>query len=270
MVKMKKFKRLFEFILLVAGIALFYRALSFADIRRLGVLYPAIVPWGWPVFLVYPFMCLWDVWGWKTAFTRQCAEKLKIPSLYAIRLAGEALNNVTPILDVGGEPLKIALVSRRFAVSKKDALSAGVIDRTALIFAEILFILAGLALSVFLLPLARRVFLALLSAVLLFMGFALVLFAAQKKGILKTLFGWMGHSFHESLEKADHGIRTFHTAERKRFRTAVAFHFIGWAAGSVVWAAVARTRRSARQMGNPRWRARSVAWLKPRAQRRQR
>lgn len=65
-------------------------------------------------------------------------------SLFLIRAAGEAVNTVTPLAYLGGEPLKASLL-RRLGISWSDGLASVVVAKTLTSFAYCLFIFLGLA-----------------------------------------------------------------------------------------------------------------------------
>ena len=172
----------------------------------------------WPAFFFYPFMSLWDVAAWKFAFGRQTAPQLRWKELFWIRLAGEALNNVTPFIDIGGEPLKIHLLVRRLGVSASSATSATVVARTSLLLSEAFFMLSGVVLSFWLIPMQARYrwqLTALLCAVCA--AFFVFLWAQQK--------GW--------LKKLSPEISGYYSGESRRFWKAVPLNSLGWVSGGV-------------------------------------
>ncbi|MBI4432519.1 MAG: flippase-like domain-containing protein [Candidatus Omnitrophica bacterium] len=143
----------FEILFFAIGLVLFWlviRATGFSNI--LFQLRQAQLS-AWPVFLIYPIVSLWDTAAWKLVFNPSWDEAIKIHELFVIRLAGEAVNNITPFLDIGGEPLKVYLVSKRFGVPASQAISAGLIAKTTLIASETVFILFGFGFFLFFIPL---------------------------------------------------------------------------------------------------------------------
>src|SRR3990167_8148338 len=119
-------KRFLQLILFLTGIILLSVVIKTVGFERLSVIFPALAGWGWTVFLLYPLMCFWDVLGWRILFDHQWIKKLRLWEFYWIRMAGEAVNNITPFIDVAGELLKVVLVEKRLNISKKSAAAAGV------------------------------------------------------------------------------------------------------------------------------------------------
>ncbi len=170
------------------------------------------------VFLFYPLMTLWDVAALKKVFVPEVSSKLSTFRLFLIRLAGEALNNVTPFMDVGGEPLKVHMLVKHLTLRPQQAVSAIVIARTSTLVSEAFFMLTGFFLSyaAMSLPFPSRVRLSctLLIVSAVFLGF---LWAQQ----------------HGSFQKYNTDIQEFYKKHGVRFWTAVFLNWMGWIAGGV-------------------------------------
>src|SRR5215475_5355716 len=95
----------------------------------------------WWILLPYGVGALCDCKGWACTL-RACGKTVSLYHLYLARLAGEAVNKLTPAGDIGGEPIKVYLL-KTLAVPTDKALASLVITRTALIAGQIIFILLG-------------------------------------------------------------------------------------------------------------------------------
>ena len=239
---MKHFKHTLEGVFFIAGMVLFGLVIQSVEPSRLSVLSSALSAKGWLVFAFYPFMCSWDVMGWKSVFAEVHRSKIRFRDLFTIRLAGEAVNNVTPIVDVGGEPLKVVLASKRFGIPKKSCLDSVIIGKTAIFLAEIFFVAAGVVLSFFLLPMPGQWRWGLVAGVCVFGLLVMFFIFAQKRGLFETFIQWLDvfefdprlfERFHIPFQQIDDEIVSFYSSEKGRFRTAVLFHTAGWFAGSV-------------------------------------
>src|SRR5512141_1640060 len=106
-----------------------------------------------------------------------------------MRTAGAAVNRTSLAGFVGGEPLKAHLL-RKHHVPMEEAFTSVIIAKTTMTIAEVLFILLGIALGVWLLggsaSSGRTVPAALLSVGLLAIGTAVFVFV-QRQG----LFTWL-------------------------------------------------------------------------------
>jgi len=86
-----------------------------------------------------------DTCGWRAVYARSSAAP-SFGRLYSIWLAGEAVNQATPVLPLGGEPVK-ALLIRTLGHSGTDAAASILSARTAMILAQVLFTLSALTLA---------------------------------------------------------------------------------------------------------------------------
>lgn len=88
--------------------------------------------------------------GWRTTITLK-----ELPfgfwPLLGSRLSGEAVNKITPIAPLGGEPLKAYLLMLRGLTAEKAILSV-ILSRYAMTVAQIGFILTGVVFALVLLP----------------------------------------------------------------------------------------------------------------------
>ena len=210
-------KKIFlEIVLFTAGAVLFVGILrhfgfeaTFSTLAKAG-------PGVFAVLLLYPFMSMFDVLSWRFCFGEAWVGRARFVSLFFIRLAGEALNNITPFIDIGGEPLKAHLCERHLGIPIASAVSSTVVSRTSLLLSEALFMFSGLALSFWLMPLETKsrweLVLALGVVCAAFLGF---LFVQQK----------------EWLRKLNPEIARHYADERPRFVRAVFFNCLGWIAG---------------------------------------
>ncbi len=170
------------------------------------------------VFLLYPAMCLPDVLSWQFSFAGEYKKRLRFGRLYSIRLAGEAVNNITPFIDIGGEPLKIHLAHRAFAVPAAAATASTVVARTSLLVSEALFMVLGVVLSFSFVPMDAQYRTAFSAALVCICGvFIFVLYVQQKD--------W--------LKKYNADIPRYYAAHAGRFWTAVALNTLGWTLGGV-------------------------------------
>ncbi|MFO0732033.1 MAG: lysylphosphatidylglycerol synthase domain-containing protein [Nitrospiraceae bacterium] len=101
------------------------------------------------VLLPSLLMYLLEAYGWRVTLG-DWADRLPFWRLWAIRTAGEVVNMTTPTAYVGGEPLK-ALLLKRHGVPMVEGMASVVTAKTTMTIAQILFILAGMALGFWLL-----------------------------------------------------------------------------------------------------------------------
>lgn len=239
---MEKIQNHAKVYLSIAGLFLFGWTIHSVGIEKLRVLGPALKGPGLLVMAIYPFVCFWDVWGWRVLFSRKWKSGVNFLELYAIRLAGEALNNITPFVDIGGEFLKVTLASKRFSLEKRKTLITVVMARTALFFSEIFFWIAGLSLIFFLFPVPRRWFFIFTGTIVGFLVLSAFISYFQKQGLFGTFIRWLEHlrinpevfdKFQVSLKEVDEEIAAFHSKKTVKFSKTIFLHFLGWVAGGV-------------------------------------
>lgn len=189
-----------------------------------------------PSFIMY----LIEAYGWKVTLGPS-AQHIPFWRLLAIRTAGEVVNMTTPTAYVGGEPLKAYLLKKDH-VSMVDGLASVVIAKTTMTIAEVLFILLGIVLTVWLLgdngSSGQTVAAALLSVGLLTFGTAAFVFV-QRKGLFTWILEFLRkiglriqflESREEKLRSLDRTILDFYTNHRPAFYTSTGLFFLGWMA----------------------------------------
>lgn len=148
---------------------------TFTQIRQVG--------WSFPSLLLPSLVMalLFSISWWSTL-----PPGVPFASTFLIRAAGEAVNTITPLAYLGGEPLKASLL-RRLGVPLTDGLASVVVTKTMTAFAYALFIFLGLACA---LPRTREFSSALLGGVGvgLFLALSvLALYYSQTRGLFSLL-----------------------------------------------------------------------------------
>jgi glycosyltransferase 2 family protein len=209
-----------------------------------GNIYDAAVQLG-PVALLVMLipsiiMYVIEAYGWKVTLG-PLGKDIPFWRVLAIRTAGEAVNMTTPSGYVGGEPLKASLL-RKHHVPMEEAYTSVIIAKTTMTIAEVLFILLGIALSVWLLggndSSGQTVAAALLSVGLLALGTAAFVFV-QRQGLCTWLLESLRKiglkiAYLEAREKQlrslDRAIFEFYRHKRPAFYTSTGLYFLGWMA----------------------------------------
>jgi uncharacterized protein (TIRG00374 family) len=184
-----------------------------------------------PMVLVYGLEAL----GWQLTLGKY-AHQVGFGRLFAIRMAGEAVNVTTPAAYVGGEPLKAYLL-KRYGVPIVEGLASVVTAKTAMTIAQVMFILVGVVLAFWLIGTSEDYLLATIFSVGLLV-FGLVLFVSVQRyglamGFLRLLeLCRIRLKFLEKrrpqLMELDQTIRQFYTSHRRTFYFALGTFFIAW------------------------------------------
>ncbi|HEY5725488.1 MAG TPA: lysylphosphatidylglycerol synthase domain-containing protein [Methylomirabilota bacterium] len=177
--------------------------------------------------LIYGVSQALDTLGWRCAFARA---RVPFFRLLAARSAGEAVNAVTALGGVGGEPVKAWLISDE--ASKEESVASVIIAKTAITAAQLVLLFLGTALAVTTLdldPLMVRAMLGLLMVESLAIG---GLFAVQVTGVIgrsRRLLAAVGvPTAGVHMQGLDRALRHYYTKEWLRFLASVGWHFAGW------------------------------------------
>ncbi len=181
-----------------------------------------------------------EAYGWKVTLGPS-AQAIPFWRILAIRTAGEVVNMTTPTAYVGGEPLKAYLL-KKHDVPMVEGLASVIIAKTTMTIAEVLFILFGIALGVWLLggndSSGQTVAAALLSVGLLAFGTAAFVFV-QRQGLFAWLLEFLRkvglkiaylEAREEQLRSLDRTILDFYRQKRPVFYASTGLFFLGWMA----------------------------------------
>ena len=193
----------------------------------------------WAAVVVLPYALVFsiDTLGWRLTFTHEIAAQLRYRTMWYVRLAGEAVNNVIPSMYIGGEATKVYLLHKR-GVPVANTTAAAVRSKTAQSVAQSTFVaIAALVAAVALSP-------EMTTAKYIFGGMAVtgfvimaLLFKLQAQGMFMTMLGWvrsLGFRLKSmdaregSLRHTDEAISTFYTHSRRRFIRCTLTYLVGW------------------------------------------
>lgn len=227
-------KTVWRIIALLGGLALFGWYLTRAD---LTTVWAALAGLGWlaPVALA-PYFCVYvvDCAAWR--FTLLNRSTISFWTLFRIRWAGEAVNNVLPSAYVGGEAVKVYLLKKR-GVCGNAAATSSVVSKTAQTTAQVFYVL--LAAGAFACLGGDQPGLRAGMVVVLAAGAAVVwgLFWLQRRGIFSSLLAVTRflrldiaalEKRRESILVVDQTIRGFYRHHRWRFLASTGTYFGGW------------------------------------------
>ncbi len=132
------------------------------------------VGWYWPLLLLPYGVVNWlEAVSWNYLLVSQTGRP-SLTRLFFLRLAGEALNQLTPTASMGGEPFK-AFRLKADGVPWEEATASVVIHKGILALSLVLYVMLGVALAPFLLPQSAS-YLGLLSLAALGLGVAALAF----------------------------------------------------------------------------------------------
>ena len=215
-------------------------------IGRLGpdeILYNlAIMKWAFPIVLGLAFS--WHITNsiaWSFAFPPG-PFRPSLRALFMAKLAGEAVNQLTPLANIGGEPLKAYLLKRQAPASR--GLASVVINKMAQIITGLIFTAMGLGLIIVYWDLPRALPLPVqtgLVVLLVFGGLLIWILYRKHKHLfssLRNLLNFVGvrtELLERRVAKAvtiDDNIGRFYRQYKARFFLVMFFHSFGWMLGA--------------------------------------
>jgi uncharacterized protein (TIRG00374 family) len=199
-----------------------------------------LLGWGLvPLILLEGVADLFHALGW-----RHCLQgshrSLSLFRIFQIRMAGFALNYLTPTASFGGEVAKAALLASRDRSA--EAVSAVLVGKLCFGFAHLLFVVLGAGLILWQIELPFALWEAMLvSSVLLAAGMG-TFFWLQQHGKVGGLVRWLvarklgGKTLQrlaQGISKVDDSLKVFHRERRWDLTRAVGWHLIGYSVGIV-------------------------------------
>jgi len=173
-------------------------------------------------------------------FLKRLSTKVRLWDIFKIKIAGEAVNNITPLSWGGGDPVRILLIKDHIPVNEGTA--SVVVDRTLNNLAIALFMLIGVFLTFvrFKLPLSME--LSLILTLAFMVGAALFVYLRSKEGLFQfgiDVLRWtrIKKSFSpktlENVADIDEKISSFYKLNKLGFISAFGLHFFGRLCGVI-------------------------------------
>jgi len=191
------------------------------------------VRWG---FL--PIVCMNMLWYFADAtglyFVLRGHSDDRVPGICQVlsaQVCGEALNNVTPFMNLGGEPVKGLLLGE--SMSGRRVIGAIIVDNTLRYTASIVFIGIGLLLSFFFLDLPLEVRLVVVTVLVMSGAVVGLLIVSQTRGILSrglslaTKLPLRIRDIEGKLKRVravDEDMARFYRHEKREFFNAISMH----------------------------------------------
>ncbi len=234
--------RFVKVLFLLIGVVLLGLVLRSIDIHEL---WQQVVRVGFggmaTVLLVYTFYFGADAVSWHIVLPAVALDGRWLVRMFAVRMIGEAYNNITPTASLGGEPIKAWLLKSNWGIPLRDSGASLVIAKTTSMFSLVVFVGIGAAML-----LAHERFTAShkLAATLGF-GFivlsAVVFFLMQHLRLSTHVARWLGRSrFGQRLggviaaaEDIDRQFAAFYRGHRARLLWSFAFALTNWVLGAL-------------------------------------
>jgi putative membrane protein len=230
--------RITERIFLVGGLVL----LAFL-VRELGastvLANLRLVGWGMvPIILQEGVSYLANTLGWLAAFPEP---RPTIPLTYLLqaRIAGDAVNYVTPTATLGGEFVRTRLLSGR--ASNTAIVASVAVAKLAQTVGQIVFVIVGLTIVLDDTPMPTATRYGLLAGLVGFSALVLGLIVVQRRGMFGPLWRFFERlglparapEFARRVQRLDEEIAQIHANANGAFLFSSASFFMGWCMGVV-------------------------------------
>ncbi len=234
--------RLLTAILLFAGVVLFGVILSRSDLSQV---WEYVRQLGWlgvaAVLGIYCVSFTCDISAWSLTFRGHRTSLRWLSRLWRVQMVGEALNNVTPLGSLGGEPVKAALLNRHYGIGYRESAATLVLAQTIAIIAQILFMSASFVLMLRSDALDDSYRIAAGGALFVLCVLIGLFFGVQRFRVASRTGGWLGRGrMGERLQRAlgvvedvEDRLVAFYVETRGRFAGAVALQLINWMLGAL-------------------------------------
>lgn len=210
------------------------------------ITYLRSIGWYAPLLLLpYLGVALCDAKGWAYAIPPTSpARAAPLWRISLARLAGEAVNNLTPTANVGGEPVKVYML-RAHGLATDAGLASVVAAKTALTVSQIAFILLGFPFFLYRLGWVHLGWWVIGPLLALAYGFVIVVVRWQRRGLmgmavrgLRRLFPRWRRLPHwaDRAQRIDAHLLSFYDGNQRGFILSIVYHFFGWVLGAAeVW-----------------------------------
>ena len=204
-------------------------------VQRIGWLAPLLL-------LPSVVIALCDAKGWSCALP----STVSLPHIplwrWALaRLAGEAVNNLTPTANLGGEPVKVYML-RAHGLPAEEGLASVVVAKTALTVSQIVFILLGVPFFFHRLGWVQQGWWVFGPLLLLAYGFTLLLIRWQRRGLMRAIVRFLRRllprwrrltRWEERAGEIDAHLLHFYDGNTRGFVVSTCYHFAGWLFGAI-------------------------------------
>lgn len=230
-----------QLLFLICGLGFLGIILWNTDLQSVAQYVSAI---GWGILLVlavYMLAFLADTASWQTVIRNEWLKGLGFYALWKIRMVGAALNRVTPVFGLAGEPVKAILLRKFHGMDYQEGAASLVVAKTANLIALVIFLAIGLAtaLTFDLLPKGYN-WGAVAALTTLTLGI-LALFLVQRLKLSSATASWLSQrrfgrpiaKVIEQIHALDQRLVESYTRDRRRFALSVLLTLVNWLLGAV-------------------------------------
>ncbi len=198
----------------------------------------------WAPLLIVPALAiaLCDAKGWACALPATVhLPHIPLWRWSLARLAGEAINNLTPTANIGGEPVKVYML-RAHGLTTDAGLASVVVAKTALTVSQVVFVLIGIPFFLYRLGWMEQGWWIFGPLIALAYGFVMLLIRWQRRGLMgmavralsRVLPRWQRLThWEERAQRIDAHLLSVYEGDSRRFVASTVYHFGGWLLNAV-------------------------------------
>ncbi len=231
----RRLRQFFLFLGIVLFAYLLYRVhplVLWQHIRAVGWNFLWVMAWSTVWYLSYALA--WEV------FLKGLSTRVHLWNIFKIKVAGEAINSVTPLSWGGGDPARVYLLKNHIPLTEGTA--SVIVDRTLNNLAIALFMIVGVLLLFLKFSLPRELKIGVLVGLSIILLVSVFFYLRSHEGLFQFLIDLLKKlrikkNFSESTLKTlydiDRQISHFYKQNKKGFFWAFLLHFFGRIAGAV-------------------------------------
>jgi hypothetical protein len=211
-------------------------------VRKIGVreVFHELASLGWgliPLILCEGVAELIHTQGWRHCLSGPL-RFLPLAVLFRIRMAGYAINYVTPTATLGGEVTKAALLASHHPGPK--AVSGVLVGKICFALGHLLFVAVGSLVILWQIQLPRPLWMAMLVSSGIVGGGMLAFLLLQKHGKLGALIRWLAtrniggrilQNAAGKITEVDEALKIYYRDQRKDLVFAIGWHLVGFSVG---------------------------------------
>ncbi|MEN8222301.1 MAG: lysylphosphatidylglycerol synthase transmembrane domain-containing protein [Acidobacteriota bacterium] len=219
-------------ILSLIGILLFINLIMKIGLETIWDTIKNISPGYFFVLLLLRFV----FWYIRTLNWKIIMEKCSITNpfwrIFRARVAGFAVNYLTPSANIGGEAARIMVINNK---SNKNALASVILDKTIELIATIFFVMAAVAVAIYKIPMPMTQKYIYAGFVIFSVVSMIFILRKQHQGLLKWIitrlekikisFRFIKNNM-EKIREVDENISEFYRDSRKSFFTVLTFYIV--------------------------------------------
>jgi putative membrane protein len=230
-------RNLLKLLALLCGFGLFIWMLSRFDMQDIVQHTMSIGLLGFSLILIIycaEFLC--DAAAWQLTITSIAPTPTWLLRLFKVRLVGEAVNNLTPLGGMGGEPVKAAMLKHHYQIEYTEGGASVILAKSLNVFSLVIFLALGLYLMHGDSRIAEELQMAASIGLALLAIGGVGLFIVQHLRIssrgMRKLAAHKG-SMIERLQEFDEQLIHFYRLHRQRCLIALFLGFLNWVIGAL-------------------------------------